>query len=363
MSKVDMGCKDVSEMKKRPLLTVCIPAYNRANVLPALLESILMQDFDGFEVVINEDGSPERREIREIVERYSSSHPGRIRYFENDRNLGYDANLRSLVERSIGQYCVFMGNDDLMCAGALVAVAGAIGRHEQIGVVVRSYASFDGTPDNINQTFRYFPDERFFVAGPDTISTIYRRSVVIPGMVIHRDTAHRYATDKFDGTLLYQLYLVANILVEMNAVFLPQIIVLYRNGGVPDFGNAEAERDKFVPADRTPASSLQFMQGMLDIAHSVELNRGVPIYRNIVSDIANYSYPILAVQASRPLRIFVSYWWSLAHMGLEKPPLFHLYFISLLLLGAKRSDAMIAVIKQWLGHTPNLGALFGGRKD
>jgi abequosyltransferase len=346
----------------RPLFSVCIPAYNRANVLPALLESILTQDFDGFEVVVNEDGSPERRTIGEMVVLYSASYPGRIRYFENDRNLGYDANLRSLVERSKGEFCVFMGNDDLMCTGALVAVASAIRRHEQIGVVVRSYASFDGTPDNINQTFRYFPDERFFKAGPDTISTAYRRSVVIPGMVIHRDAAHRYATAEFDGTLLYQLYLVANILVEMNAVFLPQIIVLYRNGGVPDFGNAEAERGKFVPADRTPASSLQFMQGMLDIARSVELSRGVPVYRRIMSDIANYSYPILAVQASKPLSVFASYWWSLARMGFGRAPLFHLYFISLLLLGAKRSDALIAMIKQRVGHTPNLGALFGGKK-
>lgn len=346
----------------RSRFSVCIPAYNRANVLPALLESILTQDFSCFEVVINEDGSPERDAIREIVERYSASYPGRVRYFENDRNLGFDANLRSLVERSKGEYCVFMGNDDLMCAGALVAVEGAIRRHEKIGVVVRSYASFDGTPDNIKQTFRYFPDERFFRAGPETISTVYRRSVVIPGMVIHRDAAHRYATAEFDGTLLYQLYLVANILVDMNAVFLPQIIVLYRNGGVPDFGNAEAERGKFVPADRTPASSLQFMQGMLDIARSVENSRGLPIYRRIVSDIANYSYPILAVQASKPLSVFVSYWWHLSRMGFGKTPLFHLYFISLLLLGAKRSDALIAMIKKRVGHTPNLGALFGGEK-
>ena len=346
----------------RPAFSVCIPAYNRAHLLPALLESILDQDFDDFELVINEDASPQRTDIRAVVEQYLAKHPGQITYFENEKNLGYDGNLRSLIERSQGEYCLFMGNDDLMCAGALRTVAEAVKRHPDVGVVVRSYASFDGTPDNINQTFRYFPEERFFPAGSDTISTVYRRSVVIPGMVIHRDAAHWYATAEFDGTLLYQLYLVANILVEMNAVFLPQIIVLYRNGGVPDFGNAEAERGKFVPANRTPASSLQFMQGMLDIARSVELGRGVPVYRRIVSDIANYSYPILAVQASKPLSVFASYWWSLARMGFGRAPLFHLYFISLLLLGAKRSDALIAMIKQRVGHTPNLGALFGGKK-
>ena len=279
----------------RPAISVCIPAYSRAHLLPALLESILTQDFGNFEVVINEDASPQRLAIRTVVEHFAVAYPDQIRYFENERNLGYDANLRSLVERAHGEYCLFMGNDDLMCAGALCTVSDAVKRHPNVGVVVRSYASFDGEPENINQTFRYFPEERFFPAGSDTISTVYRRSVVIPGMVIHRDAAQQFATAKFDGTLLYQIYLVANILVEMNAVFLPQIIVLYRNGGVPDFGNAEVERGKFVPADRTPASSIQFMRGMLGIAAAVERERNVPVYRRIVADIGNYSYPILSI--------------------------------------------------------------------
>lgn len=343
------------------IITVCIPAYNRANVLPALLDSVLKQDFDDFEVVINEDASPERPAIRKVVEQFASEYPGRIRYFENERNLGYDANLRSLVDRSQGEYCLFMGNDDLMCAGALQAVADAVKRHPDVGVVVRSYASFDGIPENINQTFRYFPDERFFPAGSDTISTVYRRSVVIPGMVIHRDAAQRFATAEFDGTLLYQVYLVANILVDMNAVFLPQIIVLYRNGGVPEHGNAEVERGKFVPENRTPESSIQFMRGMLEIAAAVERSRGVAVYRRIVADIANYSYPILAVQASKPVKVFISYWWTLAKMGFGRYPLFHVYFMALLLLGTKRADALIAMVKRRLGHTPALGKVFRGK--
>lgn len=345
----------------KPTFSVCIPAYNRAHLLPALLDSILDQDFDAFELVINEDASPQRADIRAVAEQYSAQHPGRIRYFENEKNLGYDANLRSLVERAQGEYCLFMGNDDLMCAGALNTIAEAVKRHPNVGVVVRSYASFDGTPDNINQTFRYFPEERFFPAGGDTIGTVYRRSVVIPGMVIHRDAAQRFATSEFDGSLLYQIYLVANILVEMNAVFLPQIIVLYRNGGVPDFGNAEVERGKFVPADRTIASSLQFMRGMLDIAASVERKRNVRIYRRIVADIANYSYPILSIQAAKPLSEFVGYWWQLAQMGFGRYPLFHAYFLALVVFGAARVDGWITAIKRRAGHTPNLGRLFRGR--
>ncbi len=342
-------------------ISVCIPAYNRAAVLPELLDSILSQSFDDYEIVICEDNSPERNKICAVVERYAKAHPGRIRYFENAKNLGYDGNLRNLIVKAQGEYCLFMGNDDLMCADTLKLVANALHRHPNIGVVLRSYASFDDRPDNINQVFRYFPDERFFPAGAGTIATVFRRSVVISGMVVHRAGAVRFSTDRFDGSLLYQLYLVANLLVEMNAVYLPQVLTLYRNGGVPDFGNSEAEKGKFVPREHTPVSSLHFMREMLVIAEYVEKTRGVEIYRRILNDIGNYSYPVLAIQADKPARVLVAYWWGLARMGLWRNALFHLSFLGLLILGPRRIDGLIRKIKRKLGYTPTLGGIFRGR--
>lgn len=344
-----------------PLISVCIPAYNRARVLPALLDSILVQDYPHFEIVICEDQSPEREKIRSVVARYQADNAGTIRYFENETNLGYDGNLRRLVEQSTGRYCLFMGNDDLMCPGALGAVASATERHPAIGVVLRSYAAFDSSPDNIVQEFRYFPHETFFPAGADTIATVFRRSVVISGMVVHREEARRYATDRFDGSLLYQLYLVACILTAMNAVYLPAILTLYRNGGIPDFGNSEKERGKFVPKEHTPESSLHFMRSMLDIARYVEDTHRVAIYEAILRDIGNYSYPVLAIQTDKPLPVFWSYAYRLAKMGFGRNAMFYLYVVLLTLLSPRTIDRCIAVVKRRLGYTPVLGNVYRGR--
>jgi abequosyltransferase len=341
-------------------ISVCIPAYNRSAVLPALLESILTQDFDEFEVVINEDGSPERQLIREVVARYAAQYPDRIRCFENESNLGYDANLRSLIERARGEYCLFMGNDDLMCPGALKIISDTISRHPKVGVFLRSFAAFDGTPDNIVQTFKYFEREIFFPAGAGTISTFYKRSVVIPGVTLHREAALQFATNRFDGTLLYQIYLVANILVEWNGVFSPEIVTWYRNGGIPDFGNSAAEKGKFVPRTRTIESSISFMRGMLDIAQYVEVERHVKIYRPILRDLSNYSYPILSVQADKPVGEFFRYYVSLIRLGFGRQLLFHGYFFATLLLGTQRMESMIAWIKSKFGHTPVIGSVYMG---
>lgn len=348
-------------MNSRPLLTVCIPAYNRAGLLKPLLDSILSQNFENFDILICEDGSPERAAISSVVQGFQLLHPERIQYEENTVNLGYDGNIRRLVESAKGRYCVFMGNDDLMCAGALEAIAAAIQRQPDCGVLVRSYATFDVNPEQFNQVYRYFPDEHVLPAGAQAIFTAYRRSVVIPGMVINRDAALAIATDRFDGTLLYQLYLVGMILAKHSVIFVPQIIALRRDGTPPDFGNSASEQGKFVPHDQTPASSIHFMQGMLAIAKYVEEATQLNVFEAIRSDIGNYSYPILSIQGKRPFGVFAKYGISLAKLGLWRYPLFHLYFISLLVLGPDRSDSIIKMIKKRLGHTPRFGAASMGK--
>lgn len=341
-------------------LTIGIPAYNRASVLPDLLDSIFSQEFTDYEVLIAEDFSPERDAIRAVVKRYETRYPGKLRYVENSFNFGYDRNLRNLIQLAQGEYVFFMGNDDLVAPGALANVAAAIARHPDVGVVLRTYAVFDGSPDNIVETFRYFEQERFFPAGEATIATIYRRAVVIPGMVLHRESALKYASDRFDGTLLYQLYLVAEILAERNAVFLPEVLVLYRSGGTPDFGNSAAEQGKFIPKEQTPASSLHFVKGMLEIAAYVGQERSLSIYSPIFRDLANYSYPLLAIQASKPLGVFLSYGWRLCRMGFGRYMLFWVYWLALLVLGAKRVSRVVGWIKTRLGRTPVLGNIYQG---
>ena len=143
-------------MSHRPTFSICIPAFNRARYLPALLDSIFAQDFRDFNVVICEDRSPERAAISQVVRSYAERYPRSIVYHENEENLGYDANIRNLVEKAPGEYCFFMGNDDLMCPGALAAVSDIIRRHPDVGLVVKSYAFFNHTPNRINQEIRYF---------------------------------------------------------------------------------------------------------------------------------------------------------------------------------------------------------------
>lgn len=348
-------------MNQRPLLTVCIPAYNRAHLLAPLLQSIFMQNFKNFNVLICEDLSPDRSKIASIVAEFVIRYPGKITYEENFENLGYDGNIRKLVDLSTGEYCLFMGNDDLMCVNSMNTLADIISRNNKCGVVIRSYATFDKDPDKYEQVYRYYPNEITLPPGANAIIAAFRRSVVIPGMVIHRDSAHKLATNKFDGTLLYQLYLVGMILSKSSVIFTPEIIALRRNGTLPDFGNSNAEKGKFTPKDQTTDSSLHFMTGMFKIAKDLEEKTGLNIFSSIRADIGAYSYPILSIQASKPKIVFIRYCFQLAKMEFWRSTYFYFYFILLLVLGPSCVDKIICFIKTRLGYTPSLGVQRGER--
>ncbi|MBV9494928.1 MAG: glycosyltransferase family 2 protein [Acidobacteria bacterium] len=345
-----------------PKISVCVPAYNRAELLPQLLDSIVSQDYDDFDIVISEDASRDQMAIREIVKRYERESGRTFRYFENERNFGYDRNLRTLIERADGEYCLFVGNDDILCPGAVREVANVLARHENVGVLLRSWAAFTGDPSNITTVSRYFPNERFFPAGADTVATFYRRCVVLPGLVLHREGARKFATDRYDGTTLYQVYIVARMLMEKNGAYVPAVLALRRDDVPPEFGLSESERAHFVPGTQTPESSLFFARELLRIAEDVDREQGVPIYRRIVRDVANYSYPFLAIQVGLPFRPFLRYALALGKLGLNRSPMFHLYYLLLLLLGRKRATAFLERVRSSVGRTPLLGRVYPGER-
>ncbi len=320
-----------------------------------MLDSILGQDYEDFEVVLCEDRSPERDAIVAIAEDYNQRYPGKLRFFLNEQNLGYDGNIRNLIDKAAGEYCFFMGNDDLMCGGALRTACDVIDRHENVGVVLRSYAWFDDTPDRLAAEVRYFDQERVFPPGPEAISIFFRRSGVISGYIVHRDSARDIATSRFDGGLFYQKYLTANVLVTRSAVFTPALLVLCRNSEPPDFGNSGSERGVYVPGTYTPQARLKMVAGALSIVNDLKEKRGVDVVDVVTRDFANYFYPYIRDQLNAPGRELFSLYREFGKMGFSKHCLFHVYFALGYVFGARRLDACIKLGRKMLGHSPRFG--------
>lgn len=88
-------------MLKNPLISVCIPSYNRPEYICDLIQTIIDQEFDDYEIVITEDNSPRTKEVECVVEGFTNKYPAiSIRFIRNPKTLGYDGNFRTLISVS-----------------------------------------------------------------------------------------------------------------------------------------------------------------------------------------------------------------------------------------------------------------------
>lgn len=89
--------------------TIAIPAY-KAKYLRECLVSVLSQSYEDFEVIILNDKSPEN--LREIIDDFDDH---RIRYYENDKNIGalnLVDNWNKCLDLAEGEFIICMGDDD-----------------------------------------------------------------------------------------------------------------------------------------------------------------------------------------------------------------------------------------------------------
>ncbi|SDN50902.1 abequosyltransferase [Desulfonauticus submarinus] len=100
----------------KPLLSICIPTYNRAKFLPDAIESILNQitpDIkDMVEICISDNASTDNTE--EIVKEYQGKNICKIVYHKNEENIGADRNYLKVIEIANGEYCWWLGSDDAL---------------------------------------------------------------------------------------------------------------------------------------------------------------------------------------------------------------------------------------------------------
>jgi len=89
-----------------PKVSICIPTYNEPKYLKKLLESVFVQNYLDYEVVITDDTQDDR--INNVINQYGDS---KLRYFKNEKRLGSPENWNEAVRHAKGEYIKIMHHD------------------------------------------------------------------------------------------------------------------------------------------------------------------------------------------------------------------------------------------------------------
>jgi glycosyltransferase involved in cell wall biosynthesis len=94
---------------QKGLVSICVPTYNRSNLIGELLDSILAQTYDNYEVIIT-DNSDNLKTKELIASKYQNE---KIKYFKNEQNLGMGGNTLKAFSHVSGEYLTFTPDDDI----------------------------------------------------------------------------------------------------------------------------------------------------------------------------------------------------------------------------------------------------------
>lgn len=116
----------------KPLLSICIPTYNRAKYLDRLLAEILAPcEKLGIGVLVSDNGSTDN--TQSILVKYKAY--GNLLCFRNNRNEGFDFNVLTLLQHVSSRYIWLMGDDDVFDVGYLPGIIELINKYPDFGLM------------------------------------------------------------------------------------------------------------------------------------------------------------------------------------------------------------------------------------
>jgi len=143
-------------MVNTPLLSICIPTYNRARLLDICLDSMLDQVRacqEDIEVLISNNASTDN--TREVVEMFLNIYP-ELRYTENDFNRGMDFNIAQCFELARAEYVWIFSDDDLLLPRAIERIVPLL-KTQNLGIITLA-VNFYPCKGSIDKTlFPYEP--------------------------------------------------------------------------------------------------------------------------------------------------------------------------------------------------------------
>jgi len=120
-----------------PLITVIIPAYNYAYLLPRALDSVLAQWAEDIELLVVNDGS--RDNTAEVLAEYQDRYPQM--QVVHQSNAGAAAARNHGIHLARGRYALLLDADDELLPKALDTLREVVASNPQAGLILGAYIS------------------------------------------------------------------------------------------------------------------------------------------------------------------------------------------------------------------------------
>lgn len=154
-------------MENKPLISVIVPVYKVEQYLPRCVDSLLHQTYENLEIILVDDGSPDR--CGEICEEYARKDP-RIRVIHKE-NGGLSSARNAGIDVARGEYLGFVDSDDWVEPEAYALMA-EMAVEEKLPMVCGG--RYDVSSKITEKKIGLCPQLREVISGEELASRIFR---------------------------------------------------------------------------------------------------------------------------------------------------------------------------------------------
>ena len=169
---------------ERPFFTVIMPAYGVEKYLEKAVESIKKQTFGDWELIIVEDGSPDK--TGEIAERLQKT-DARIHVIHHEKNKGLSEARNTGIDAGSGKYIWFMDSDDMVDNDLLQDVYESLLKNPAKLVVFGHLEEYYNEDGSFAYAHEIRPEKKYF-ANPKAIHNYM--------ICLEQETIYGYAWNK-----------------------------------------------------------------------------------------------------------------------------------------------------------------------
>lgn len=170
----------------KPLISICIPAFKRTDFLKKLLDSIEIQVFRDFEVIVTDD-SP-TREVEFLCDAYKGKF--KLLYFRNSQVLGTPENWNEAIRKASGEWIKLMHDDDWFSSESSLECFAKAAKISGNRFIFSEYSNFYYESKQIEKvTLSFF---RLWLLRNNAYSLLSKNIVGPPSVTLHRNDNSAY---------------------------------------------------------------------------------------------------------------------------------------------------------------------------
>ena len=194
---------------EKPILSICIPTYNRAAYIAKSLTAITSQvrSDDSIEIIVADNYSQDDTES--VVRGFVEKNPY-IKYVRREENLGAARNFLALMHQASGEYILLLGDDDILSQNAISVLLNRL-KDKHYGVLyIESREEERKAP-----LFKEYNDQKDFIKAISYFYTFMSSCIFRKDIVETIDDPERYIPSHL---LQMPFYIKSTLSSDLNAI-------------------------------------------------------------------------------------------------------------------------------------------------